>query len=424
MGYRQCQYEYKGNSTKKCPHPALPGEKYCIFHLEQEGKSLVDIIDYLDRYKSHYPKEPLDLEEAYLVNADLENSNLPGTNFRGANLEGAILTNSDLSNCNFQDANLTKTVLSGAKLSNCDFSGANLSKADLVRADLSNSRFYETTIIRANFEGANLINAEFYQVEDIYKNKFNTNFSNLLDSSYVFIPPNELVPIDDEREGNEQLNSGNIFNAIKSYHKAVMAYSKLREYYFSRGYYELSDIYFVHSNRIKNEIYKIVLKKVLLNKQNIDKIVRDNEIMESYFGTTNKALGKRIRNHKKLLRTLFFILSFLESAWNLFWRSFIRVTSRYGTSIARIFASSVFVIIVFSWIYWYLEIPSYYNFKGGLVTVSSFWDTLYFSIVTFTTLGYGDYAPHNYKLIAASEALLGAFFISYFVVVVVRKILR
>ena len=51
---------------------------------------------------------------------------------------------------------------------------------------------------------------------------------------------------------------------------------------------------------------------------------------------------------------------------------------------------------------------------------------LYFSIVTFTTLGYGDMSPpDNYlRLVAASEALLGAFLMALFVVSLARKFTR
>jgi hypothetical protein len=50
-------------------------------------------------------------------------------------------------------------------------------------------------------------------------------------------------------------------------------------------------------------------------------------------------------------------------------------------------------------------------------------DSVYFSVVTFTTLGYGDYAPSNYlsRLMANIEALGGLFFTSLFLVTLVRK---
>jgi hypothetical protein len=40
--------------------------------------------------------------------------------------------------------------------------------------------------------------------------------------------------------------------------------------------------------------------------------------------------------------------------------------------------------------------------------ITGLWEHLYFSVVTFTTLGYGDYLPQGYaKILAASQALIG-----------------
>ncbi|MBU2704802.1 pentapeptide repeat-containing protein [Zooshikella marina] len=52
-------------------------------------------------------------------------------------------------------------------------------------------------------------------------------------------------------------------------------------------------------------------------------------------------------------------------------------------------------------------------------------DCLYFSVVTFTTLGYGDFTPVGLtRLVAAVEAFTGSFTMALFVVVFVNKILR
>ena len=51
--------------------------------------------------------------------------------------------------------------------------------------------------------------------------------------------------------------------------------------------------------------------------------------------------------------------------------------------------------------------------------------SLYFSIVTFTTLGYGDLRPpEDLRLWAATEAIMGAFLMALFVVTMARKFIR
>ncbi len=65
--------------------------------------------------------------------------------------------------------------------------------------------------------------------------------------------------------------------------------------------------------------------------------------------------------------------------------------------------SSLFMMIVFSLVYRNVGLM-----EGGHHVQPTAREALYFSIVTFSTLGYGDFAPSpSARLIAASEALLG-----------------
>jgi Ion channel len=83
---------------------------------------------------------------------------------------------------------------------------------------------------------------------------------------------------------------------------------------------------------------------------------------------------------------------------------------------------SLLLTVVFSYadIYRYLGII---DSNGTLVhdSVSCF----YFSIVTYTTLGYGDYRPSpDARLFAASEALLGYVLLSLFIGVLLQSIYK
>ena len=58
-------------------------------------------------------------------------------------------------------------------------------------------------------------------------------------------------------------------------------------------------------------------------------------------------------------------------------------------------------------------------------SIFGWWDAVYFSTVTFTTLGYGDYWPLGVaRLLAGAEALLGAFLMATFVVTLARRYMR
>jgi len=63
--------------------------------------------------------------------------------------------------------------------------------------------------------------------------------------------------------------------------------------------------------------------------------------------------------------------------------------------------------------------------QSGLVNIQTFFKTLYFSVVTFTTLGYGDLVPIGpSRVVAAIEAFAGSFTLALFVVVFVKKMTR
>ncbi len=92
----------------------------------------------------------------------------------------------------------------------------------------------------------------------------------------------------------------------------------------------------------------------------------------------------------------------------------------YGTNPWRV-AGTMAVIIVLSSLFYML---------GGDIDVkvseNCFFESIYFSVITFLTIGYGDLSPKNEitAAVAAVEGFFGLFLMSYFVVALVRKTLR
>jgi hypothetical protein len=104
---------------------------------------------------------------------------------------------------------------------------------------------------------------------------------------------------------------------------------------------------------------------------------------------------------------------------------------RYGTAPTRVLFNAVFTVFVFGIIY-YLSTRYIHAFGSiestlpqNLNHVQEFWNSIYYSAITFFTIGYGEYFPHGpLKFVAALEGFSGVFLMSYFTVAFVRKILR
>ena len=62
---------------------------------------------------------------------------------------------------------------------------------------------------------------------------------------------------------------------------------------------------------------------------------------------------------------------------------------------------------------------------NGVEMIDKIFGNLYFSAITFFTVGYGECSPLGlFKIIAPLEGGVGVFLMSYFTVAFVRKILR
>ncbi|GAB1622551.1 ion channel [Agarivorans albus] len=103
----------------------------------------------------------------------------------------------------------------------------------------------------------------------------------------------------------------------------------------------------------------------------------------------------------------------------------------YGELPIRVVYTSLLIILSCAIIYSFTGI----HFNSNIVSLSvnqslgqnvvAFFECLYYSVVTFTTLGYGDFTPVGLsRMFAAIEAFSGSFIIALFVVVFVKKMTR
>jgi hypothetical protein len=99
----------------------------------------------------------------------------------------------------------------------------------------------------------------------------------------------------------------------------------------------------------------------------------------------------------------------------------------YATNPFRVLFSIVIVNFIFSLIYtfFHTKINTLTCLSEEISFLDQFFGNLYFSAITFFTVGYGDCSPLGFfKLLAPIEGFVGVFLMSYFTVAFVRKILR
>jgi len=100
-----------------------------------------------------------DLRGAPLSGADLVRANLSRADMLKANLSGAHLKEANLSGANLWGADLSRASLRGANLSGANLWGANLCGADLCEANLSGTNLCEANLSKADLWKANLCGA-------------------------------------------------------------------------------------------------------------------------------------------------------------------------------------------------------------------------------------------------------------------------
>jgi len=103
----------------------------------------------------------------------------------------------------------------------------------------------------------------------------------------------------------------------------------------------------------------------------------------------------------------------------------------YGENPVKVILFSMSIIFSFALFYFFFGIqgPEHrIQYNPHLSVFSNIYfllETVYFSVVTFTTLGYGDISPIGVtRFFATFEAFIGSFSLALFVVVFVKKMTR
>lgn len=348
-----------------------------------------------------------DLSGAMLDNTDLSGVDLSGALLRGTSLKNANLSTSKLIHTNLNDANLCGANLSSSQLFLADFTGA-----DLMAADLSNACFppeqSQGSIKRGpRFKDANLQNAV---LTDCFC--FASDFTGA-----------NLDGVDFHRAHLEKANfSGNDLSALNlsgsNLTRANLANCNIQSANAQDA--RLLEANIQHANLAGTDIKGADLRSANLAHSKADGIQYNRQTkfrgirLEGCYGS---------RRFRRSAEDQDFIEEFKQAHPTYYW--IWMVLTDCGRSLVRVVAWSLALSIAFGLIYYTLGESSFHignenGLKWNLFT------TLYYSVVTFTTLGFGDITPSTpiAAAIVMVEVVIGYVMLGILISILATKVAR
>ena len=294
-----------------------------------------------------------------------ENAPLKGVNLSKVDLSNLSLARVDLSEANLARTNFSGSILFDANLKNAELLGSNLSDCDLTSAnfdgsDLTRSSLQGARLWHANLRNATLVEANLSRCDLWNANLFNTRLWRTDLLQAISLSKKNFHHRANKFLSTYRLNEKGILSAEE-------AYRDLKSYFLANGRYDDA----------------------------------------SWASFKEKTMERLLLKKKKNL-------AYLPS-------SIMNLLCGYGEKPHRIVLSSFFVIMLYTMAYFMLKAIIYTPALRYRPVIT---DYIYYSVITFTTVGYGDFIPKStllFRFLAASEAFIGAFMIGLFIFTLARK---
>ncbi|SFR65590.1 pentapeptide repeat-containing protein [Halogeometricum limi] len=295
------------------------------------------------------------------------------------------------------DMDLHLADFTNVQLQNVDFSGANLEQAIFSRSNLYNT----------NFSGAKLNGAVF---GDAQINQ-GTDFGEDVDFRVPYDPEFERAT-DDSASG-----TGRLTRVVSRYLPSQPNWPDENVGDDANSDTDEEESRLLKAARTYHTLEKIGRNNSLPELQRIGFIRRQemHRLRQAEEASTADSLGATLSWWGKWIRS-----------------TAARLTLLYGESPWRVIGASLFVILSFGMSYPLGGFRAASGNNTELIRATSFgeWltmlpDGIYFSMLTFTTLGFGDFQPAGWgKLLATSETALGATLLALLVFVLGRRAAR
>jgi hypothetical protein len=298
------------------------------------------------------------------TSVDLRRANLRHKQLDNANLAEADLEDANLTFARLVNANLAFANLNGAIISFANLEGANLSAANLENSYVEDARLNNTVLTGASFKNATLSNSSL-------KNAY------LIDAQ---LDGSNLTAVN--------LDGANL-SSVKFDEKITMRILKETGYSIKKIWSRRSDLLLDTTIRCKG-----VNATTCYGSQRFKLFLQDQDYLEEFLETK---WGKRI-----------FII------WWIF--------ADCGRSLSRWAGWSLLLALLFAFIYWILGPRSFdtQHLNFNFITL------LYYSVVTFTTLGFGDIIPRTTTaaMWVTAEVILGYIMLGGLITIFASKLSR
>jgi len=355
----------------------LPPDGLCPEHLafSTHGYCARKLLEGSDRCYFHTPsvtKYDAEVIKKHFVESVTLAETLTREIAAGRSLEKAYLVNArlgghmfqpgcDLSRGVFVRADFSDAHLSYSVLDNSDFALANLERAYLSDCSLSGVRFWSARLFNAKFR--------------------NNKFSNVRGLS---------------KENFRGLRWG-----------WLLTYRMLEEYpQQCEGVYRQLALYFSSQGLLDDASWASYRACIMRHRQLAERLSKAKQFADEML--ENMLFPSLPTQMSSLRSAASRVISFWDWARSLM----LRMIMGYGEKPIRVLGNAGLVILLYAMVY----------HLTGAISDTTFTGALYFSAITFTTVGYGDIAPHGpFRLVAASEALTGIFLCGLFLFCLGRR---
>ncbi len=304
---------------------------------------------------------------------DLRNIDLSGRNLSKINLSGLDLSGSDLFETDLSGANLKMCILKGA-----DLSGANLDGAALYKSDLTNSTLPEASLIDADLSEAIIHGADLRNAKLSSANLSSANLSgaNLRDSDLSEANLSKTIVLN-SNFSNANFSDANVFE---------MEYGATLE---MRGNYL--------GVRGLDSCYRNAL---------FVRDAKDQDFLDNLEDAINRKPSAIARN----------ISRFWFKAW---------AAIDYGRNLLRTFLYALLLICLFG-LFYKIDLLMGWGLIDYSSSAQSWFSPFYYSIVTYSTLGFGDITPKHWigEIVVVVEVILGYVTLGLLLSILANKVAR